>query len=139
MFSKEQLEGILLTVARPEVTIYRSERSKSGYTVRVRVMFRAKRDFLIALQRRFEQVNIKSILRDSEGVNRDKPVLIVGQKTSINTLRNLMPKNIPCSHSNWDKFDIVIEYLNDGLHLEDNGMNRLIEMIENVEQDQDER
>ena len=139
MFSKEQLEGILLTVARPEVTIYRSERSKSGYTVRVRVMFRAKRDFLIALQRRFEQVNIKSILRDSEGVNRDKPVLIVGQKTSINILRNLMSKNIPCSHSNWDKFDIVIEYLNDGLHLEDNGMDRLIEMIENVEQDQDER
>ena len=137
MFTKEQLEGILLTVARPEVTIYNSERSRSGYTVRVRIMFRAKRDFLIALQRRFEQLEISCILRDSEGVNRDKPVLIVGQKGSIDLIRSLMPKNVPCSHSNWTKFDIVTEYLNEKLHLEDNGMERLIEMIKDVEQNKD--
>ena len=118
MYTKEQLEGILLTVARPEVTIYNSERSSSGKTVRVRVMFRAKRDFLIALQRRFEQLEIKSILRDSEGVNRDKPVLIIGQKSSIDNLRGLMPKNVPCSHSDWTKFDIVTDYLNEKLHLD---------------------
>lgn len=132
MYTREQLQGILLTVARPEVTIYRSDRSKSGYTVRVRVMFRANRDFLIALQRRFEQAEIKTILRDSEGVNRDKPVLIIGQKTSLGKLRDLMPVNVPCSHSNWEKFDIATEYLSEGLHLEDNGMDRLIEMMENV-------
>ena len=133
MFTKEQLEGILLTVARPEVTIYRSERSKSGYTVRARIMFRASRTFLISLQRRLEQGNINSILRDSEGVNRDKPVLIIGQKSSIRALRTLMPRNLPCSHSNWDKFDIVTEYLDEGLHLENDGMKTLIEMVENVE------
>ena len=137
MYTKEQLEGILITIARPEVTIYRSERSKSGYTVRVRIMFRAKRTFLIALQRRFEQANVQSILRDSEGVNRDKPVLIVGQKGSIDIVRNLMPKNIPCSHSDWTKFDVVTEYLNDKLHLEDNGMNRLLELIEIAEKHKD--
>ena len=55
MYSREQLQGILLTVARPEVTIYQSDRSKTGHTVRLRVMFRAKCPFLIALQRKFEQ------------------------------------------------------------------------------------
>lgn len=136
MYTNGQLEGILLTIARPEVTIYRSERSKSGYIVRVRVMFRANRDFLIALQRRFEQTDIKCILRDSEGVNRDKPVLIIGQKSSLSSLRDMMPKNIPCSHSDWDKFDIATNYLDEGLHLEDNGMDRLIEMIDNVDKNE---
>jgi hypothetical protein len=48
-----------------------------------------------------------------------------------------MPKNLPCSHSDWVKFDIVTDYLNEKLHLEDNGMNRLIEMIKDVEQNKD--
>ena len=131
MYTREQLQGILLTVARPEVTIYRSDRSKTGYTIRVRVMFRANRNFLIALQRRFEQANIKSILRDSEGVNRDAPVLIVGKKESVNNLREIMPE-LPCSHSNWDKFDLVMRYINDELHLEQEHMDELIELVNNV-------
>ena len=131
MYTREQLQGILLTVARPEVTIYRSDRSKTGYTIRVRVMFRANRNFLIALQRRFEQANIKSILRDSEGVNRDAPVLIVGKKESVNNLREIMPE-LPCSHSNWDKFDLVMRYINDELHLEQEHMDELIELVKSV-------
>ena len=131
MYTREQLQGILLTVARPEVTIYRSDRSKTGYTLRVRVMFRANRNFLIALQRRFEQANIKSILRDSEGVNRDAPVLIVGKKESVNNLREIMPE-LPCSHSNWDKFDLVMRYINDELHLEQEHMDELIELVKSV-------
>ena len=54
MFNREQLQGVLLTIARPEVTIYRSNQSKTGWTIRARIMFRAKRDFLIVLQRKFE-------------------------------------------------------------------------------------
>jgi hypothetical protein len=132
MFRREQLQGILLTLARPEVTIYRSEKSKSGYTIRVRVMFRANREFLIALQRTLEQYQIKTILREKEGSNRAAPVLIVGQKNSLSNMRNLMPE-LPCSHSNWNKFDLVTDCLQEGLHLEDNGMDRLMREIENVE------
>tara|TARA_R100000808_G_C2071865_1_gene99050 strand:+ start:154 stop:567 length:414 start_codon:yes stop_codon:yes gene_type:complete len=132
MFRREQLQGILLTLARPEVTIYRSEKSKSGYTIRVRVMFRANREFLIALERTLNQYDIKTILREKEGSNRQAPVLIVGQKASLNLLRDLMPE-LPCSHSNWDKFDLVTGYLQEGLHLEDDGMDRLMREIENVE------
>ena len=132
MYTREQLQGILMTIARPEVTIYRSDRSKSGYNVRARVMFRAKWDFLNALERTLNQYDVKSILREKEGTNREAPVLIVGQKTSLNLLRNLMPANLTCSHSDWEKFDLVTGYLEEGLHLEDGGMDRLIEMVENV-------
>ena len=139
MYTREQLQGILLTIARPEVTIYSSERSKSGYIVRVRVMFRASWEFLTALERTFNQYNIKSILREKEGVNRESPVLIVGQKNSLMLLRNLMPVNLTCSHSNWDKFDLVTDYLSEGIHLEDGGMDRLLREIENVDKDGKER
>jgi hypothetical protein len=131
MFSNEQLEGVLLTIARPEVTIYRSSKSKTGWTIRARIMFRANDKFLIALQRKFEQVEINSIYRKKEGVNRDAPVLIVGKKDSLTILRGLMPKSIPCSHSKWEKFDAVLQALNGKTHLEKEGMSLLLEMIEN--------
>ena len=130
MFNNEQLQGILLTVARPETTVYRSQ-SKTGWTIRTRVMFRAKRNFLIALQRKFEQLEISSILRDKEGVNRKAPVLIIGKQDSITKLRNLMPKHIPCSHADWELFDRVINMIKEKEHLEVEGMNRLREMLEN--------
>ena len=123
MYTKEQLEGILLTLARPEVTIYNSNRSKTGYTIRLRVMFRAKRKFLINLQRKFEQLEIESILREKEGVNREAPVLIIGKKSSLEKVRNIIPNELPCSHANWNKFDIVCHAINEKEHLKVNGMN----------------
>tara|TARA_R100001015_G_C4629882_1_gene191050 strand:- start:296 stop:709 length:414 start_codon:yes stop_codon:yes gene_type:complete len=130
MFNNEQLQGILLTIARPETTVYRSQ-SKTGWTIRTRIMFRAKRTFLIALQRKFEQLEISSILRDKEGVNRKAPVLIIGKQDSITKLRSLMPKHIPCSHANWELFDTVITKIKDKEHLEIEGMKRLRELLEN--------
>lgn len=130
MFNNEQLQGILLTIARPETTVYRSQ-SKTGWTIRTRIMFRAKRTFLIALQRKFEQLEISSILREKEGVNRKAPVLIIGKQDSITKLRNLMPKHIPCSHANWELFDTVITKIKDKEHLETEGMKRLRELLEN--------
>ena len=102
----EQLQGVLLTTARPEVTKYRSQ-SKTGWTVRTRVMFRAKWPFLIALQRKFEQFEIHSILRE------------------------LMPKHIPCSHANWNLFDSILNYMESKSHLTQVGMDEIIELIEN--------
>ena len=133
MYSREQLQGILLTVARPEVTIYQSDRSKTGHTVRLRVMFRAKEEFLQSLRRTFEQYNIDCILRDSEGVNRDKPVLIVGKRNSINNLINLMPVNVPCSHASWETFGQVLQALEEDEHLETEGMTRLITLVKGNE------
>ena len=42
-----------------------------------------------------------------------------------------MPKVLPCSHANWNKFDTVLTALNEKTHLEKEGMSLLLEMIEN--------
>ena len=136
MFNEGQLQGVLLTVARPEVTTYQSQ-SKTGWTIRTRIMFRANKSFLVALQRKFEQLEIKSILRMIEGANREAPVLIVGKRESIKTLRGLMPKHIPCSHANWDLIDKVIEGMEEKKHLEQDGMNELNELIANERKDKE--
>ena len=129
MYTREQLQGILLTIARPEVTIYSSGKNKTGYTVRLRIMFRANRVFLNALERTFEQNNIKCIVRDVEGVNRMRPILIVGKRQSIRNLRNLIPNNVPKSHSDWYVFDTILEGLENGEHLEDEGMRTMLELV----------
>ena len=131
MYTKEQLEGILLTIARPEVTIYNCSRSKTGHTIRLRIMFRANRKFLINLQRKFEQLEVESVLRETEGQNRQAPVLIVGKKKSLEIVRSLLPNNLPCSHANWERFDTLSYAISNKEHLEDEGMKRLIEMIDN--------
>ena len=136
MFSEGQLQGVLLTIARPEVTAYQSQ-SKTGWTIRTRVMFRASKSFLVALQRKFEQLEIKSILRLIEGANREAPVLIVGKRDSIKILRDLMPKHIPCSHSNWALIDDIMAGMENKEHLEDEGMSGLIELINNERKDKE--
>ena len=41
MFNLEQLQGILLAIGRPELTIYRNEKKDVGYEIRTRINIRA--------------------------------------------------------------------------------------------------
>ena len=131
MFSNGELSGILLTLARPEITAYQSATSKTGWNIRVRIMFRANMDFLSALQRKFESLQIESKLRSVEGVNRAKPVLIIGKRKALEAVRELMNRDLPCSNSNWNKFDRILYEMTEKNHLEEEGMNRIREMIYN--------
>mgnify|MGYP003144629417 FL=1 len=64
MFTKEQLQGILLSLAKTEITVQRQESRDVGFTVRLAVHFRAKNlEFIEALQRTFLQSQIESNLR----------------------------------------------------------------------------
>ena len=60
MFNKGQLEGILLSLAKPEIHTSRANDTNLGYRVRVRVNFRGNADFLKALSRTFEQKKINN-------------------------------------------------------------------------------
>ena len=54
MFTKEQLQGILLSLAKTEITVQRQESRDVGFAVRLAVHFRAKNlEFVEALQRTF--------------------------------------------------------------------------------------
>tara|TARA_R110000751_G_scaffold237961_1_gene338841 strand:+ start:449 stop:865 length:417 start_codon:yes stop_codon:yes gene_type:complete len=138
MYSREQLQGILLTVARPELTIYPSQANDVGYIIRLRVMFRASMDFINALDRTFEQYNIVSNIKEIEGSNRKKPVLVVGRRLSIKNIVNLMP-NVPTSHADWTVFNEVLSRMDEGKHLEQEGMDEIFLLVKgNGENSSDE-
>ena len=128
MYSKEQLQGILLTVARPELTIYPSQANDVGHIIRLRVMFRAKMNFIIALNRTFEQYNIVSNIKEIEGSNRKKPVLVVGRRLSIKNIISLIPE-VPTSHADWTTFKEVLTRMDEGEHLEQEGMDEIILLV----------
>lgn len=129
MFNNGELSGILLTIARPEITSYQSNTSKTGWNIRVRIMFRASYDFLVALERKFNTLDIESNLRSIEGPNRKAPVLIIGKRDSLNAVRELMNKDLPCSHAEWRIFDAVSSEILEKNHLEEEGMNKIREMM----------
>lgn len=129
MFNNGELSGILLTIARPEVTCYQSKSSKTGWNIRIRIMFRASQEFLVALERKFNTMSIECNLRTIEGPNRKAPVLIVGKRNSLNHVRQFMNQNVPCSHADWRIFDAISIEVAEKNHLEEEGMNRIREMM----------
>jgi hypothetical protein len=131
MFNNGELSGILLTIARPEITCYQSNTSKTGWNIRVRIMFRASYDFLLALERKFKSMDVECNLRTIEGPNRKAPVLIVGKRKSLDAVRESMNHSLPCSHADWRIFDAVSVEIAEKNHLEEEGMNRIREMMNN--------
>jgi len=125
MYSKGQIEGMLLTIATPEVTVFRTGDS---YGVRLRVLFRTTNlHFLSSLQRSLYQYRIKSILKDRESKQRNLPILIIGDRRSLRRLINIIPNNVPKSHNNWDLLIRMLEAVEEGKHLDEDG---IIEMKE---------
>ena len=47
MFTKEQLEGIIVALASPEISIERDDKQSIGYRIRLRVHFRAMNNSFI--------------------------------------------------------------------------------------------
>jgi hypothetical protein len=134
MFTKEQLQGILLSLARPEVTFYRSNATDTGNTIRLRVNFRAQEPFLRATERTLDQYQIESVYRESEGANRNKPLLYVGKRDSLIKLSRLLPEVLPSSNNQWEGFLLALEKVRDGLHLTNEGMILIKEAVNESKQ-----
>jgi len=129
MFSKEHIEAILITIAKPELSFYKSDWHDAGITLRMRVNFRAKEEFLLGLQRSLNQYQIDSIFRESEGSNRTGPLLYIGKRASLARVARLVPEELPCARSQWDNFMIALKVIESGEHLTAEGMLALKEAI----------
>ena len=67
MFTQEQLEGVIYSLAYPEIEITKDDRQSIGYRIRLRVNFRAKNNlFLLKLQRTLQ------CLANSESIDTSK-------------------------------------------------------------------
>ena len=73
MLTREQLQGILLSLPKTEITVSRDERHIVVYAIRLRVHFRAELDILNAIDRTLLQYNISAKLKSVESKVRPRP------------------------------------------------------------------
>ena len=95
MFNKGQLEGILLSIAKPEVHVAKAAKLSIGYRVRVRVNVRGSKEFLQALQRTLNQQSINCDYKDEEHKSRPRPILTIGGLLNIWRLCQIIPEDLP--------------------------------------------
>ena len=110
MYSKEQLQGIVLSLATPEITMFASNANKNvSHICRLRVVIRSTNSSLLeAIQRTLNQYMIKSVLKSQENKQRQRPILILGNKASLRKMIRLIPEEVPTSHKGWNFFDKML-------------------------------
>ena len=128
MLNREMVKGILLSSARPELTIYRNEKKNLGYEVRTRVFFRADNyRFLWELRDELARLNIASQYREIESKVRPKPVLWVSGISNLVALCRLVPYS-PDAKSVWDNFKEAISLIYEGKHNTQDGLDKLLRL-----------
>jgi len=128
MFNKGQLEGILLSIAKPEVHVARAAKLSIGYRVRVRVNVRGSKDFLQALNRTLSQHSVVCDYKDKEHKSRPRPILTVGGLVNIWRLCQLVPKDTPDAKNIWSNFREIIQIIDNGEHHTLEGLERILEI-----------
>jgi len=126
MFNKGQLEGILLSLTKPEVHLSRTEDTSIGYRVRIRVNFRASKEFLYALGLALDKKGIKYNLKEKEHKSRPRPILSIGGLVNIWKLCELVPKDLPDSKNMWGDFRKIVQLIDEGQHLTLEGFDKIL-------------
>lgn len=128
MFNKGQLEGILLSIAKPEVHVAKAAKLSIGYRVRVRVNVRGSKEFLQALQRTLNQQSINCDYKDEEHKSRPRPILTVGGLLNIWRLCQIIPEDLPDAKNTWKDFKEIIQIIDNGEHHTLEGLERILEI-----------
>ena len=128
MYSKGQLQGILLSIAKPEVHVAKATKLQIGYRVRVRVNILGASNFLLGVQRTLLQHGVESNYKEKEHKSRPRPILTIGGLTNIWKLCQLVPDDLPDAKDNWNEFEEIIEILDSGEHHTLEGLERILQI-----------
>ena len=109
MFSKQQLEGILLSHPKTEINVSRDSTTHIGYRVRLKVSFRGDEQFLRAIKRTLLQSNIEARYKDKEHSSRPRPILTVSGKKNLHLICALVPAELPDSKDSWSSFREAVD------------------------------
>jgi hypothetical protein len=126
MFTKEQLQGILISLPKPEVHISKDTRLRTGYKVRLRLNVRAKKDFLLGLQRTLVQYNIESQFKEEEHKSRPFPILRISGVSNLLEVLQLYPENLPDAKGHYEPFSQVVTLVAEGAHLTQEGLDDIL-------------
>ena len=127
MFNKGQLEGILLSIAKPGVHVAKAAKLSIGYRVRVRVCLRGTEEFLLGIQRSLLQHEIDSHYKDEEHSARKKPILIISRLSEVMRLMNILPLDLP-ANANWDILAKTTFIILQKEHLTQDGLDKILKM-----------
>tara|TARA_Y100000296_G_C5145146_1_gene243265 strand:+ start:16 stop:411 length:396 start_codon:yes stop_codon:yes gene_type:complete len=125
MLTKEQLQGVLLSLAKTEITVNRNEENIVGYTVRLRVHFRSNLEFLTAIQRTLLQYGIEGLLKETESKVRPRPILYIGKIHYVKLLSELIP-DIPDHRNQWNGFKRAVDIVYNGGHHSQEGIDEIL-------------
>ena len=128
MFSHAQLEGILLSIAKPEIHISRANNTQIGYRVRIRVNFRGSKDFIYGLERTLNQKGLKCSVKDEEHKSRPRPILTIGGLVNLWKLCKLVPDDLPDAKNVWTTFKQVVEIIDNGEHHTLDGLDKILKL-----------
>ena len=128
MFNKGQLEGILLSLAKPEIHVSRANNTSIGYRVRVRVNFRGSEEFLLGVQRSLEQQSINAKYKAEEHKSRPRPILSVGGLVNIWKLCGILPEGLPDAKDVWSNFKEVVDIIDRGEHHTLDGLDTILKL-----------
>ena len=126
MFSKQQMEGILISIPTAEIIVAKEKNIQIGYRVRLRVCIRGKEQFLLAIQRTLLQYEIDTTYKKKEHKGRPRPILIVSGKSNLSKLMDIIP--ILPSNAEWENFEDALDICNSGQHLSQNGFDKILKM-----------
>ena len=128
MFSKDMLIGILLSRAKVDFHIQRSDATYMGYSVRLKLKIRAEEPFLLALHRILIQHQIHSKYHAIERESRPKPILKIGGIKNLYKICSLVPEQLPDSKGEWTMFRTLVELISQGEHRTAEGFDKILKL-----------
>tara|TARA_R110000796_G_scaffold216886_2_gene332896 strand:+ start:67 stop:450 length:384 start_codon:yes stop_codon:yes gene_type:complete len=122
------LIGILLSQAKMDFLLERSNSAYMGYRVRLKLNIRAEESFLLAIQRSLLQHSISSKFHKVEHKSRPKPILKIGGIKNLYKICSLVPKELPDSKNEWPVLRKLVGLISDGEHRTADGFDKILEL-----------
>jgi len=128
MYNDDQLVGILISIAKPEIHISRADNTNIGYRVRLRVNLRGSEEFLLAVSRTLNQKGIDAKYKAQEHKSRPRPILTIGGIVPLWKLSEFVPDNLPDAKNCWGDFKEIVSIVDDGQHHTLEGLDRIMKL-----------
>jgi len=127
MYKNDVLRGILLGVARHNLTIYANEKAKLGYSVNFSLNIRGDELFLRAVKRSLLQFGVKSKLKSEESSRRKRPLLKITGIVNLKIISDLLPI-VPNYRNDLNEFKQIVDIINKNKHKTLNGLEMLMKI-----------
>jgi len=128
MFSKDMLVGILLSCAKVQFKIIRTDELKIGYKPIIGLAIRGKAKFLHGVQRSLLHWGVYSSYHNEESSSRPKPIMYISGLRNLEKVINNIPDNLESRQGEWITIDTVVKMLVNKEHLTQKGLDKLLEL-----------